>query len=107
MLLVVVNPRSGSGWAIRAYEDDARSMLNVASGIKGHNILITTRAGHAAECMREVVWPYLSFLSCVWGLIADCDYESECLRWLRCYQYDPVTAGDEKRGRGGRGGLCN
>lgn len=25
---------------------------------------------------------YLSFLSFAWGLIADCDYESECLRWL-------------------------
>ena len=25
---------------------------------------------------------YLSFLTYAWGLIADCDYESECLRWL-------------------------
>ncbi len=25
---------------------------------------------------------YLSFLTFAWGLIADCDYESECLRWL-------------------------
>ena len=25
---------------------------------------------------------YLSFLSYAWGLIADCDFESECLRWL-------------------------
>ena len=81
MLLVVVNPRSGSGWAIRVYEDDARLMLNVASGIEGQNILITTRAGHTTERMREVVWPYLSFLSCVWGLIANSDYEFEC-RWL-------------------------
>ena len=86
MLLVVVNPRSGLVWAIRRYEDDARLMLNVASGIEGHNILITTRAGHATERMREVVWLYLSFLSCVWGLIANCDYKLECLRWLQCYQ---------------------
>ena len=86
MLLVVVNPCSGLGWAIQAYEDDARSMLNIASGIQGHNILITTRAGHAAERMRGVIWPYLSFLSCVWGMIADCDYKSECLRWLRRYR---------------------
>ena len=62
MLLVVVNPRSGLGWAIHRYKDDARLMLNVASGIEGHNILITTRAGHATERMREVVWLYLSFL---------------------------------------------
>ena len=25
---------------------------------------------------------YISFLSFAWGLIADCDFESECLRWL-------------------------
>ncbi|KAL9187118.1 hypothetical protein ACHAXT_010838 [Thalassiosira profunda] len=25
---------------------------------------------------------YASFLSFAWGLIADCDFESECLRWL-------------------------
>lgn len=42
--------------------------------------VLSTKA--TSTTSKHVNQSYLSFLSFAWGLIADCDFESECLRWL-------------------------
>jgi len=52
--------------------DNADSPTNPTTSITTATATTTTRKSKS----------YLSFLSFAWGLIADCDFESECLRWL-------------------------
>ena len=54
-LLVVVNPCSGPGNAVRDYEGVVRPMLECASAVGGFDTLVTERPGHAMDRMREIV----------------------------------------------------
>lgn len=51
---------------------------------KGH----TSRLDLGSYQLAKTNKTYTSFLSFSWGLIADCDLESECLRWLGAIRTD-------------------
>ena len=59
---------------------------------KGHtstlDIATYTLLPDTATATKSLPKSYLSFLSFAWGLIADCDHESECLRWLGAIRSD-------------------
>ncbi|KAL7533795.1 hypothetical protein ACHAXR_008712 [Thalassiosira sp. AJA248-18] len=58
--------------------DRVESMFHIC---KGHTSTLDV-ATYQVLSKTKPNKSYASFLSFAWGLIADCDYESECLRWL-------------------------
>lgn len=63
---------------------DCTPMESVFQICKGH----TSRLDLASYQLAKTKKTYTSFLSFSWGLIADCDLESECLRWLGAIRTD-------------------
>jgi len=63
---------------------DYSSIESVFQICKGH----TSRLDLASYQLAKTDKTYTSFLSFSWGLIADCDLESECLRWLGAIRTD-------------------
>ena len=67
-------------WSQDADYDHMESMLHICKGDT-----FTLDVAKYQVLSKDTLQPrksYLSFLSFAWGLIADCDFESECLRWL-------------------------
>ena len=73
--------RSISHWSDNADYTPMESLFQIC---KGH----TSRLDLASYQLAKTKKRYTSFLSFSWGLIADCDLESECLRWLGAIRTD-------------------
>ena len=77
---------NGLAKSILHWSDNAEytPMESVFQICKGH----TSRLDLASYQLAKTEKTYTSFLSFSWGLIADCDLESECLRWLGALRTD-------------------
>lgn len=63
-------------WSGAEY-DHVESLMHIC---KGETSTLDIATYEVLSCKPPRV--YTSFLTYAWGMIADCDYESECLRWL-------------------------
>jgi len=74
-------------WSNEANYNHVESMMHICKGetftldVAKYNVLSkdSTPSDSGAPIIKQ---SYTSFLSFAWGLIADCDFESECIRWV-------------------------
>jgi len=73
-------------WSNEANYNHVESMMHICKGetftldVAKYNVLSKSSSSDSgAPIIKQ---SYTSFLSFAWGLIADCDFESECIRWV-------------------------